>query len=103
MSSSDLSCNLPMKGNTREFWILDSKSWIPESRYWIPVFVSGTWSPDSNCQWDSGFQSPAFRIPRAKVSHIPNTTSKIFPDSHMWDDCNAHLIYDNSNNNMQKR
>ena len=47
--------------------------WIPDSRYWIPVFVSGTWILDSNCQWDagllvlySGIQNPGFRIPRDK-------------------------------------
>ena len=28
-----------------------------------------------------GFQSPGSRTPRAKFSHIPNTTSHNFPDS----------------------
>ena len=38
----------------------------------------------SLCQWnlDSGFQSlVGSRIPRAKISRIPNTTSKNLPDS----------------------
>ena len=32
----------------------------------------------------SGFQSPAFRIPWAKFSPIPDPTSKNFPDSRIW-------------------
>ena len=51
--------------------------WIPDSRYWIPVFVSGIWILNSNRQWHSGFlelysgfQSPGFWIPQAKISWI---------------------------------
>ena len=49
-------------------------------------FVSTTWIPDSNRQWDSGFlelysgyQSPGFRIPLAKISRISESG---FP--YMW-------------------
>ena len=31
--------SLPMEGNPRQFWILDSTQWIPDSRYWISVFA----------------------------------------------------------------
>ena len=48
-------------------------SQIPDSGYWIPVFVSGPLILDCNLYWDSGFlelyygfQSPGFRIIRAK-------------------------------------
>ena len=64
-------CPNPRQSN-RHSWILDPTSWIPHSRYLISVFV------DSNRYWDSGFlelfsgfQSPGFRIPGAKISHIP--------------------------------
>ena len=43
-------------------------------------FVSTTWIPDSNRQWDfrflelySGFQSPGFRITLVKISRIPES------------------------------
>ena len=72
------------------FQVLDSK-----------FFYSGTWILDSNRYWDSGFlkmysgvQSPIFRTqkkkkkkkknipdPQAKISRIPNSTSKNFSDS----------------------
>ena len=61
-------------------------------RFWIPrsglrilitgfqIFFSETWIPDSNCLWDSGFlqlffgfQGPGFRIPRRKISKIPES------------------------------
>ena len=55
-------------------------SQIPDSGYWIPVLVSGTLILDCNRYWDfgflelySGFQSPWFRIPRAKISWIPES------------------------------
>ena len=51
------------------FQVLDSGS-----------FVSGTWIPGFNPQWDSGFlwlysrfQSPGFQIPQAKISPNPET------------------------------
>ena len=59
--------------------------WIPRRGFRIPVtgfqiFSSGTRFPDSNCQWDSrflqlysGFQTPGFRIPLAKISWIPGS------------------------------
>ena len=46
---------LPMWGNPRQSWIVDSTEWIPDSRYSFPVFVSRTWILDSNRQCDSGF------------------------------------------------
>ena len=77
-----------MLRNTRQSWILDPIPWIVDSGCWIPVFFSGTWILDSMPQWDfgvlelySGFQSPGFRIPRAKFSRILDSTSKNFPDS----------------------
>ena len=64
------------------FQVLDSR-----------FFVSETWIPDSNCYWDSGFlelfsgfQSPGFRIPQAKLSWIQDSGSKNFPDSFIWGD-----------------
>ena len=63
----------PMKGNPRQSWTLGSTLYIPDSRYWIPVLVCGTWFPDFDFQWDSGFlelysrlQSTGFRTPQAK-------------------------------------
>lgn len=56
--------------------------WIPDSRYLIL---------DSSPWWDSEFlelypgsQSPGFQIPQVKISWIPDTTSKNFPDSRIW-------------------
>ena len=67
-----------MLGSPTQSWILDSTSWIPDSSYWIPV--SGTWILDSSRLWDSGllelssgFQSPGFRITRAKYFRIPES------------------------------
>ena len=60
----------PILRNTKQSWILDPIPWIVDSGCWI---FSGTWILDSMPQWDfgvlelySGFQSPGFRIPRAK-------------------------------------
>ena len=59
---------VPCIGNLRQSWILDPSRWIPEystgfQSLWIPVV-----------KWDSGFlklysgfQSPGFWIPQAKV------------------------------------
>ena len=59
--------------------------WIPRRGFRIPVtgfqiFSSGTRIPDSNSQWDSrflqlysGFQTPGFGIPQAKISWIPES------------------------------
>ena len=59
--------------------------WIPRRVFRIPVtgfqiFSIGTRIPDSNCQWDSrflqlfsGFQTPGFGIPLAKISWIPES------------------------------
>ena len=78
----------PMLRNTRQSWILDPIPWIVDSGCWIRVFFSGTWILDSIPKWNfgvlelySGFQSPGFRIPRAKFSRILDSTSKNFPDS----------------------
>ena len=75
----------PILRNTKQSWILDPIPWIVDSGCWI---FSGTWILDSMPQWDfgvlelySGFQSPGFRIPRAKFSRILDSTSKNFPDS----------------------
>ena len=75
--------------------------WIPRHGFRIPgtgyrIFFSGTWIPvvsgipdslgcipDSKAQ-DSGFHRqtfPRFRIPHAKISKIPDYTSKNFQDS----------------------
>ena len=63
-----------MKGNPRQSWLLDSGLQL-----FSPVFVNGTWIPDSNRQWDSGFlelnygfQNPGSRIPQAKFSGFGN-------------------------------
>ena len=59
--------------------------WIPDYRCWIPVLVIGTRILDSNRYWDSGFlelysgfQSPGFRVPRAKIVWIPISTKGRF-------------------------
>jgi len=40
---------VPMQGNPRQFWILDSSAlWITDSRYLFPVCVSGSWILDFN-------------------------------------------------------
>ena len=69
---------LPMWGNPRQSWIVDSTQWIPDSRYSIPVFVSRTWILDTN--FLVGFRIPyaVFRIPK---SSILDSVSKIFLDS----------------------
>ena len=82
--------------------ILDSGLHAVDSRFQV--------LDSSFCQWNlnSGFQSfvgfrilwAVFRIPEPR---IPDSTSKIFPDFLIWGDCNVHLIYNNLNNNMQKR
>ena len=57
--------------------------WILCGGFHIPVLFSGTWTTDSNHQWDSrflelcsGFQSPGFQIQQEKISQIPDSTSK---------------------------
>ena len=62
-------------------WILDSIPWITDSKYWIPYFRQ--WNLDSGFQLlvgfripvalYSGFQSPGFWIPQAKISRIPKS------------------------------
>ena len=56
--------------------------WILCCGFHIPVLFSGTWTTDSNHQWDSrflelcsGFQSPGFQIQQEKISQIPDSTS----------------------------
>ena len=78
----------PMLRNTRESWILDPTPLIVVFGCWNSVFLSGTRILDSMPWWDFGvlelysvFQSPGFRIPRAKFSRILDSTSKNFPDS----------------------
>ena len=58
------------------------QSWILASTPWM------SWILDSNRYWDSGlldlyfgFQSPAFRIPIAIFSWIPDSTRRTFPNS----------------------
>ena len=65
--------------------ILDSGFHVVDSGFRIPItgfqiFFSWTWIQDSNRLWDSGFlelfsgfQGPGFRIPRAKISQIPES------------------------------
>ena len=59
---------------------------IADSRYWIPVFVSGTWNPDSvsaipdSLSYIPDYKTqdfrfhketfPRFRIPKVKISQI---------------------------------
>ena len=58
---------LPMWGNPRESWIVDSTEWIPDSRYSFPVFVSRTWIPISIV---SGIPDSLSCIPDSKVQHF---------------------------------
>ena len=71
--------------------VLDSGIHTVDSKFLVLEFhiriVSGTWIADSNGYWDSGFlelfsgfQSPGFRFPQAKLSWIPDYTSKDLPD-----------------------
>ena len=62
--------------------------WTPRRGFPIPGtgFQSfsvelGFWILDSNLDWDSGLQSPVFRIQPAKFSWIPDSLSKYLPDS----------------------
>ena len=80
------------QGDQTHSWILDSTPLIPDSRYWVPVFVSGTWTLDFNCQWDSGFlklcsefQSPGFQISQAKFPRVRILKAKIsqIPESRL--------------------
>ena len=41
-------CVSRCRGNPRQSWILDPTQWIADSMYWIPVFVSGSWTLDSD-------------------------------------------------------
>ena len=78
---------------------MDSGFQVLDSRF----SVSEAWIQDSNCYWDSGFlelfsgfESPGFRIPQAKlpgfrileakISWIQDSGSKIYPDSSIWGD-----------------
>ena len=68
---------------------MDSGFQVLDSRF----SVSEAWIPDSNCYWDSGFlelfsgfESPGFRIPQAKLSWIQDSGSKIYPYSSIWRD-----------------
>ena len=53
-------------------------SFSVELEFWIP-FLGGI--SEYLTELCSGFQSPGFRIPRAKCSRILDSTSKNFPDS----------------------
>ena len=66
-----------MWGNPRQSWIVDSKPGIPDSTYWIPVFVSGTWIPDSN-RFGIRISWVVFRILKPRIP-IPDSTSNNFP------------------------
>ena len=68
-----------MWGNPRQSWIVDSKPGIPDSTYWIPVFVSGTWIPDSN-RFGIRISWVVFRILKPRIP-IPDSTSNNFPVS----------------------
>ena len=62
------------------FHALDSGFRIPGTGFRIPV-VSGTWIPDCNRSWDSGFQCPGFTfLPKKKFPRFRN------PDSVTWGD-----------------
>ena len=70
-------CNNKLPHVRESKTVSQSTSRIRDSSYWIAVFVSRTFIPVSNRQWDSdflelysGFQSPGFRIPQAKISLI---------------------------------
>ena len=66
-------CLSPQR-ESKIIFILDSTPWIPDSRNWIPLFVSKTWILDSGIV--SGFLD--------SLCCIPNSTSKIFPDSGVY-------------------
>lgn len=72
-------------------------------------FDSETWIPDLNHKWDSGFlelysgfQSPGFRIPRAKTSPIPDSTVEDFPDSKDRAPLHGAKMYHHKFRSMQK-
>ena len=66
-------CLSPQR-ESKIIFILDSTPWIPDSRNWIPLFVNKTWILDSGIV--SGFLD--------SLCCIPNSTSKIFPDSGVY-------------------
>ena len=78
-----------MQGNPGQTWILDSTPWIPDTWHWIPA---------DSLSVELGFRIlvvSAIRIPRTvfwipnpripdskrKISGIPHSTSKNFPES----------------------
>ena len=65
----------------RQSWILDLTPWIPDSNYWIPDLFQ--WNFDSGFGLLVGFRipTPVFRIPQEKISKIPDSKCKNFPDS----------------------
>ena len=69
---------IPQVRNQRQSWILNSRPWILDSS-----FVRGAWILDSNCSWDSGFQSPGIQIPQAKLPGLRNPDSLARGDN--WD------------------
>ena len=62
------------------FHALDSWSQVLDCEF----FVRGTWIPDSNRYWDSGFQSPGFQIPKmtglqaGRCWRLENAPSKFY-------------------------
>ena len=68
-----------MGENPWQSCIVNSKPGIPDSTYWIPVFVSGTWIPDSY-RFGIRISWVVFRILKPRIP-IPDTTSNNFPVS----------------------
>ena len=89
-------CNNKLPHVRESKTVSQSTSRIRDSSYWIAVFVSRTFIPVSNRQWDSdflelysGFQSPGFRIPQAKFSLI---TESGFPQYMGRNEKNIYII-----------
>ena len=73
----------PKKGiqGSDGFWTPGRGFPIPGTGFQSFSVELGFWILDSNLDWDSGLQSPVFRIQPAKFSLIPDSSSRYLPDS----------------------